>query len=124
MILVTNVAAARRSVEALLVLARLRWQIELLFKLWKSQGQVDESRSAKPYRILCEVYAKLIAMVLQHWVLMTSCWQYPNRSWFKAAQTIRQHVMSLACALQSPARVHEVLDMFCPGRSETKRPFN
>ncbi len=109
-LLVTNVPAARLSVEELLILARVRWQIELLFKLWKSHGQVDESRSGKPYRILCEVYAKLIAMVLQHWVLITSCWQYPNRSWFKAAQTIRQHVMRLACALHSPERVGEVLD--------------
>ena len=47
------------SIEEALVLARVRWQIELLFKLWKSEGLLDQSRSKQPLRILAEVYAKL-----------------------------------------------------------------
>ena len=35
-------------------------------------GYVDESRSAKPWRILCEVYAKLFAMLVQHWMFLVS----------------------------------------------------
>src|SRR5262249_38275230 len=61
-ILVTNVPAERFSLHEALVLARARWQVELLFKLWKSHGHIDESRSAKPWRVLCKVYAKLLAM--------------------------------------------------------------
>ena len=71
-ILITNVPPEQLSLEEALVLMRARWQIELLFKLWKSHGKIDEWRSAKPWRILCEVYAKLIAMVIQHWVLLVS----------------------------------------------------
>lgn len=70
-IFLTNVPSERLSVAEVLVLARARGQIELLFKLWKSYGRVDESRSAKPYRILCEVYAKLLIMLMQHWVAIT-----------------------------------------------------
>ncbi len=106
---ITNVPTAQLSVKEVLILARLRWQIELLFKLWKEHGQVDESRSAQPYRILCEVYAKLLAMLLQHWIMITSCWQYPNRSWVKAARTIRRHALRLACALPTPEPLGEVL---------------
>ena len=109
-IFLTNVPADRLSVTEVLVLARTRWQIELLFKLWKSHGHVDESRSAKPYRVLCEVYAKLLVMVIQHWVLITSSWQYPNRSWLKVAQTIRQHALRLGCALHSEDALVDVLD--------------
>jgi len=85
-----------------LVLARARWQIELLFKLWKSHGHIDESRSGKPWRVLCEVFAKLLAMVVQHWLLLTGCWAYPDRSLVKAAQTVREHAMHLASALACP----------------------
>jgi hypothetical protein len=107
-IFLTNVPPARLSVAEVLVLARARWQIELLFKLWKSHGRVDESRSAKPYRILCEVYAKLLIMLMQHWVALTCGWQHPNRSWLKTAQTIRQHVISLASALGSEEQMVKV----------------
>ena len=44
--MVTTVPDAQLSVAEALVLLRERWQIELLFKLWKSQGRVDEWRSA------------------------------------------------------------------------------
>ena len=50
---------------------------------------VDEWLSTKLWAILCEVYAKLIAMVFQHWLLVICCWGYPERSLVKAAQTIR-----------------------------------
>jgi hypothetical protein len=96
--LVTNVPAERLTVREALVLGRARWQIELLFKLWKSQGRVDESRSLKPWRILCEVYAKLLAMVVQHWVFLVSCWAYPQRSLPKAAQTVQKHALHVASA--------------------------
>jgi Transposase DDE domain len=96
--LVTNVPAERLTVREALVLGRARWQIELLFKLWKSHGRVDESRSLKPWRILCEVYAKLLAMVVQHWLFLVSCWTYPHRSLIKAAQTVQKHALHMASA--------------------------
>ena len=63
-IVVSNVPRARLSLPEALVLLRLRWQIERLFRLWKEQGQIDEWRTKKPWRILCEFYGKLAAMVL------------------------------------------------------------
>jgi hypothetical protein len=100
-IFVTNVPAEMLDLQEVLVLARTRWQIELIFKLWKSHGYIDKWRSQKPWRILCEVYAKLIAMLVQHWILLVCCWRYPDRSLFKAAKTIRKHATSLACAAHS-----------------------
>ena len=95
-VIVTNLPAERLSLSEALVLIRIRWQVELLFKLWKSQGQVDEWRSAKPWRILCEVYAKLLAMLIQHWLFLLSCWCSPDRSLTKAAQTVRRQALHLA----------------------------
>jgi hypothetical protein len=108
-VLVTNAPSDMLSVREALVLLRARWQIELLFKLWKSQGHLDESRSAKPWRVLTEVFAKLLAMLVQHWVLLTGCWDHPDRSLVKAAQTIRAHALHLLCALRSAAQVRRAL---------------
>ena len=104
-LLVTNLPPAQVSLAEALVLARARWQIELLFKLWKSHGKLDESRSADPWRVLCEVYAKLIAMVVQHWVLLIGCWDRPHRSLTEAATLVRQEATCLVAAIHSRARL-------------------
>jgi hypothetical protein len=63
---VTNVPTRLLSLEEALEIGRARCHIELLFKLWKSHGQIDESTSAKLHRVLCELCAKLVAMISQH----------------------------------------------------------
>lgn len=110
-VFVTNVPVAWLSLEQAWVLARVRWQIELLFKLWKSQGQVDEWRSRKPWRILCEVYAKLLGQLVQHWILLVSCWQRPDRSLVKAAATIREYAAHLASTFGQPAAFKTALQL-------------
>ena len=106
----TNVPAELLSVEEALVLARARWHIELLFKLWKQHGQIDEWRSQKPWAILCEVYAKLIAMIFQHWLLLLGCWHLPDRSLVKASQAVRTLVPLLTVAWSGLAPLSAVLE--------------
>jgi hypothetical protein len=102
-LIVTNASAKRLGPPEALVLLRERWVIELLFKLWKSGGQIDQWRSQHAFRALCELYAKLIAVVVQHWLLLFGCWHDPWRSLFKAAAVVR----SLAL---------EVLEVLCGSR--------
>ena len=59
-ILATNLPPETFALDDILCLQRLRWQIELLFKLWKSDLSLDEWRSQQPHQILSEVYAKLL----------------------------------------------------------------
>jgi Transposase DDE domain len=124
-LLLTNVPPAMLSLPEALVVARLRWQIELVFKLWKDAGHMDQSRSQKPYRILCELYTKLLIAVFQHWVLLTVGWDCPQRSLRQLARRIRKHVMALAAALASAERCIEVLGMLqrvlTPGARINKR---
>lgn len=98
-VLVTNVPAALLSFEQAFALLRARWHIELLFKLWNQHALLDEWSSGKPWRILCEVYAKLLAMLIQHWVLLLACWEDPHRSLSSAAEVVREHVPLLAHGL-------------------------
>ena len=119
-VFVTNVPADLLTLTETLVVMRSRWQIELLFKLWKSHGKIDEWRSYKPWRILCEVYAKLLAMLIQHWLFLVGFWQFPNRSWVKASQTIRRHALHLGSTFGSLTSletaiqvIHRCLDVGC-----------
>ena len=105
----TNVPASLLNAQEVLVLPRCRWQIELLFKLWKSEGRIDESRSQKPWRILCEVYAKLLGMVVQHWILLVSCWSYADRSLVKASRIVRTYASCLATVIKFRHLVCNVL---------------
>jgi hypothetical protein len=98
-ILITNAPEEMLSLKEALVLARVRWQIELLFKLWKQHGVIDEWRSGNPWRILCELYAKLIALVIQHWLFLVDFWCYPDRSLVKAAKTISTNAPLIVFAM-------------------------
>jgi hypothetical protein len=89
-IVITNIPRKMASYENILVLLRLRWQIERLFRLWKEDGKVDEWRTKKPYRILCEMYAKICAMIIQQSFMQEGCWLDPLRSIVKAADALRR----------------------------------
>lgn len=114
-ICVTNVPNELLSLMEALGLIRARWQIELVFKCWKSQGEIDEWRSAKPWAILCEIYAKLLACLVKHWVVISATWEYPDRSMFKAGQVVMQSGRELASAINDPIKLLEVLKIIGNG---------
>ena len=107
----TNLSVAQLSLAEALTFLRLRWQIELLFKLWKGHALFMAWRSQQPWRILCEVYAKLLMLVVEHWFLLLACWEVPDRSLFKAAQTIRKHAFHLAAVLFDLPRLRLALEL-------------
>ena len=76
--------------------------------MWKDEGKVDESRGRKPYRVLCELLAKLLGQVVQHWATLLA--RSPLEiSGVKAARRVRQRAARLAEALGSPAALAAVL---------------
>lgn len=108
-LLVTNAAPPRLSGHAALVIARSRWQIELLFKRWKTLGKLDESRSANPAWVQAELLAKLIAALLTHWLLVLGAWAQADRSLARADAVIRSHALWVARALPSCRRLRTIL---------------
>ena len=107
--LITDVPARRLRFEEALVLLRERWQLELLYKLWKQYGLVDEWRTSNVWRVLCELYAKLIGVLLQHWVIILFAWHDPQRSLVKLAQVVRDTSWLLMEALARKGSLRSAL---------------
>jgi Transposase DDE domain len=85
--------------EHAFILARIRWQIELIFKLWKSNGAILRSRSANPMRQFCEGIGKLIGVIIAHWSLLVAGWEIDRISPLDALRILRAHVPFLQSAL-------------------------
>ena len=109
LLVLTNVESQVLSAEQVVALMRLRWQIELFWKLWKQEGKIDTWRSSKPQRILTELYAKLLGLLLEHWVTLEGCWADPRRSLFKARQVLQWTVSWLVLALRGEVAWEVVL---------------
>lgn len=65
-LLSTNVPQAWLPLDMVRALYSLRWQIELVFKQFKSILHVHHSTTGNVHRLRCELYGKLIAAVLVH----------------------------------------------------------
>jgi hypothetical protein len=50
--------------EAVYTVYRLRWQVELVFKTWKSILKIHHINSAKESNVFCKVYGKLIVATI------------------------------------------------------------
>ena len=99
-VFVTNSGAEELSWQAVVVLYRARWQIELLFKLWKSHNGLAKFPSgAGALERLAVFYAKLLGVLLQHWLLLATAWRLPQRSLVKAAKLLREELKGLLRAL-------------------------
>lgn len=57
---ITNADHNQLSLEHVMLLYKVRWQIELIFKAWKSVAQVHLLKKAKPERVLTMLYLKLL----------------------------------------------------------------
>lgn len=110
----TNVPETLLNWQEVMILTTCRWQIELIFKLWKSHTHIDESHSANPWQFLCELYAKLTAVLIQHWFTLVGCWQLANRSLVQAAHVIQRFALAINALLfqQSALQtlMHALLD--------------
>jgi hypothetical protein len=108
-ILLTNVPAARLSLEQVALLYAVRWQIELLFKLWKSHMHLHGVSSYRQERILVELYAKLIGLVLFQFLTMPLRAKELDLSPTKAFKRLGKRSGQLAEALRSVRRVQTVI---------------
>lgn len=69
---ITNVCCAILPVTEVRKTYYLRWQIELVFKTWKSFFHIDKIKKVKKERLECQLIAKLL-WILINWTLFRTC---------------------------------------------------
>jgi hypothetical protein len=104
-ILVTNVGEELLTPREVAILYRARWQIELLFKRWKSLGLIAELSGSTEARQMVRLWSRLLAVLVQHWVLVSVAWGEPRRSLAKACEAIRRHALLRVVSLGDSARL-------------------
>ena len=126
-LLVTNVPQQKLSIDEARVLYRSRWQIELLFKRWKSQGQIARA-DGDAIRAMVHLWSRLLSVLVQHWLLLSCAWGDFRLSLVKVWETIRQLGLTLAASIQDASQVAEVIETLqrmlksTSRRNKRKRP--
>lgn len=94
----------------------LRWQIELTFKVWKSQAKVDKIKEMNIYRFECQLMAKLIWLLIHKNIFkyLTHCVNdnYQNKScsiwkYYKHAYRINDMVRKI---INKPNKLKQLLE--------------
>ena len=112
-ILVTNVPAELLTAKEAAVLYRARWQVELLFKRWKSLNLVDALSGSTDDRQMVRVWGRLIMSLVQHWLLLATVWGDATKSLSKACKAIRDFAGRLAASLANAEHLQGVIADLC-----------
>ena len=69
---ITNVSENILATEQIHHVYSLRWQVEIMFKIWKSIFNIDNVKNVKMERFKCFLYGRLIALLLSSSIVFTS----------------------------------------------------
>ncbi len=101
-LMITNIPAEWLPAQALITLYRVRWQIELFFKLCKSQFRLAVVGPWRLQRLFCQLYARLIGVVLFQWLIAP--WRFlpeGELSPVKALPIVRRQALPILGALRA-----------------------
>jgi hypothetical protein len=99
-VLATNVPADRLRANEATELYRARWQVELVFKRWKSLGHFAVPRGVEPRRALATLYGLLLGLLVVDWLALCRGGALSGRSPWQAWQAVRRWLDRILLALQ------------------------
>ena len=91
-IYITNIPPTMASSQHIMLLYRIRWQIELVFKLLKSQLALDHAGNSSAATLQCRLYARLTLFVLL--TFLTADIRFDGEretSWGKALNVLKSY---------------------------------
>jgi hypothetical protein len=102
---ITNIEPEILSTELIHDIYRLRWQIELVFKCWKSVAKINKVKKMKVERFECLILARLIWLILAWNILYTiNNLMYKNQkkllSFYMAMKSLKNKLAEFAEAIK------------------------
>lgn len=91
------------SAEQIVQLYRLRWQIELQFKVWKSYLEIDHFKLVKKERWICHLYATLLVYLISQFI----AYQLRNILWEEKQIEISEMVAVRTISKEVLPKLHE-----------------
>jgi hypothetical protein len=120
-ILVTNVPGEMWTPPEAAIRYRARWQVELLFKRWKSLNLVAVLSGSTEVRQMVRVWARFIMSLVQHGFVIAGVWGDPSKSLSKASEAIRDFAGRLAASLRKGLGLEQVIADLCEVLKKTCR---
>ena len=112
-LLLTNAPEVKLPTSVCLTVYRVRWQVELVFKLWKGEAGLRTTLAQEKHRAECEIYAKFIALLYFNRLLgMLPGWLRSELSEVKAWQQLKCEWGKYWGSLRSAAAVNR-LEALC-----------
>jgi len=102
---ITNISQEILSSEQIHYCYTLRWQIELVFKIWKSIGNIHKIKKMKTCRFESLLYAKLLWILINWtivWQMNKYIYQTKNKllSFYKVYKSLKKMLVEFKNALQ------------------------
>ena len=106
---ITNVPVTMLTARQVVILYAVRWQIELIFKLWKSECALDRVVGHHRERVLSELDAKLIGIVVMQFLLAPYRDGERELSVVKVVHIIQHHVRHIIEHLDNQEQLTQTL---------------
>ena len=91
------------SASQVIELYRLRWQVELIFKVWKSYLEIDHFKLMKQERWLCHLYGTLLVLLISQLI----AYQLRNAIWEEEQVEISEMVAIRSIATEVLSKLYE-----------------
>lgn len=97
---VTNIEYTKCNAEAVYELYTLRWQVELIFKTWKSVMQLHKIQAMNAVRLECILLIKLLWVML-NWSILNQLKEFTNTdlSFHKLSHTLQSRSQKITLTI-------------------------
>jgi hypothetical protein len=112
---ITNIPSEMLDLQKIYKMYSLRWQVEIIFKVWKSIYHVNKLKRVKIERFQCQLYGKLILMLISSTIMfkvrkVLLVRKGREASEIKLAQIVNDHIGKLYFSLiKLPSEVLNII---------------